>query len=57
MLWLPSQKRGEWRDSVEALIDLEPDHASLYMLELYPNAALREEMARSGWTRMPSTCT
>ena len=57
MLWLPSQKRGKWRDSVEALIDLAPDHASLYMLELYPNAALREEMARSGWTRMPSTCT
>ena len=53
MLWLPSQTRGEWRDSVQALIDLSPDHASLYMLELYPNAPLREEMARSGWTLAP----
>ena len=53
MLWLPGQTRVHCRESVEALVELEPDHASLYMLELYPNAPLREEMARSGWTLAP----
>jgi oxygen-independent coproporphyrinogen III oxidase len=32
---------------------LEPDHASLYLLELYPNAPLREDMARAGWSQAP----
>ena len=30
-----------------------PEHASLYLLELYPNAPLRDEMARSGWSVAP----
>src|SRR5207244_379630 len=30
-----------------------PDHASLYLLELYPNAPLKEEMARGGWSLAP----
>jgi oxygen-independent coproporphyrinogen-3 oxidase len=38
---------------VEALIDLQPDHASLYLLEIYPNAPLRDEMARGGWSVAP----
>ena len=36
-----------------ALIALGPDHASLYLLELYPNAPLREEMARARWSLAP----
>jgi oxygen-independent coproporphyrinogen-3 oxidase len=53
MMWLPQQTRDDWRESVEGLVDLAPEHASLYLLELYPNAPLKEEMARSGWSLAP----
>ena len=53
MLWLPGQSRAACAASVEALLSLEPDHASLYMLELYPNAPLQEEAARRGWSQAP----
>jgi putative oxygen-independent coproporphyrinogen III oxidase len=53
MMWLPQQTPADWRASVEALIEVEPEHASLYLLELYPNAPLKEEMARSGWSLAP----
>ena len=53
MLWLPQQTRGDAAASVDALLALRPDHASLYLLELYPNAPLREEMARGGWSLAP----
>ena len=53
MMWLPGQSTAEWLSSVEALIDLQPDHASLYLLEIYPNSPLRDEMARSGWSVAP----
>ena len=53
MMWLPQQTVAEWLESVDALIDLGPDHASLYMLEVYPNAPLREEMARAKWSVAP----
>ena len=53
MMWLPGQSRDDWRQSVEALIEVGPEHASLYLLELYPNAPLREEMARAGWSLAP----
>jgi oxygen-independent coproporphyrinogen-3 oxidase len=53
MMWLPGQSTGEWLSSVDALIDLQPDHASLYLLEIYPNAPLRDEMARGGWSVAP----
>jgi oxygen-independent coproporphyrinogen-3 oxidase len=33
MMWLPGQSTAEWLASVEALIDQQPDHASLYLLE------------------------
>ena len=52
MMWLPGQSLDEWMESVEALIALEPDHASLYLLELYPNAPLQDEMARTGQGRV-----
>ena len=40
-------------DTVDGLIALAPDHASLYLLELYPNAPLREAMARASWSLAP----
>ena len=53
MMWLPGQSTAEWLTSVDALIDQQPDHASLYLLEIYPNAPLRDEMARAGWSVAP----
>jgi oxygen-independent coproporphyrinogen-3 oxidase len=53
MMWLPQQRVEDWQGSVEGLIDLAPAHASLYMLELYPNAPLREHMARQQWSLAP----
>ncbi|MFB3854252.1 MAG: radical SAM family heme chaperone HemW [Vicinamibacterales bacterium] len=48
MMWLPGQSVEDWQKSLERLTGLAPAHASLYMLELYPNSPLREEMARGG---------
>jgi oxygen-independent coproporphyrinogen III oxidase len=53
MMWLPQQSAGDWRYNVESLIEVGPDHASLYLLELYPNAPLKEDMARAGWSQAP----
>ncbi len=53
MMWLPAQTPADWQSSVEALVEVSPEHASLYMLELYPNAPLREVMARRGWSQSP----
>jgi oxygen-independent coproporphyrinogen-3 oxidase len=53
MMWLPGQRTEDWLASVDALIDVQPDHASLYLLEIYPNAPLRDEMARAGWSVAP----
>ena len=53
MMWLPQQTIEQWLASVEAMIALGPDHASLYILELYPNAPLREAMARGQWSLAP----
>jgi oxygen-independent coproporphyrinogen III oxidase len=53
MMWLPQQSIAEWLESVDALIELGPDHASLYLLEIYPNAPLRDAMARSKWSVAP----
>ena len=53
MMWLPQQTRTDCQSNVEALIDVGPEHASLYLLELYPNAPLKEDMARAGWSLAP----
>jgi oxygen-independent coproporphyrinogen-3 oxidase len=53
MMWLPGQSVAAWLANVDALTEAEPDHASLYLLELYPNAPLKEEMARAGWSLAP----
>jgi len=53
MMWLPGQSVQSWLRNVDALIEAGPDHASLYLLELYPNAPLKEDMARAGWSLAP----
>ncbi|MEZ5421438.1 MAG: radical SAM protein, partial [Vicinamibacterales bacterium] len=37
MLWLPEQTRSHLRESIGRLIDVGPEHASVYLLEVYPN--------------------
>ena len=49
MMWLPQQSIEEWLTSIDGLIELNPDHASLYLLEIYPNSPLRDAMSRSKW--------
>jgi oxygen-independent coproporphyrinogen-3 oxidase len=49
MMWLPQQSIAEWLTSVDGLIALRPEHASLYLLEIYPNSPLRDAMAKSKW--------
>lgn len=46
MFWLPGQSLESWRRTIDRAIALEPDHLSLYLLELYPNAPLKESLAR-----------
>jgi putative oxygen-independent coproporphyrinogen III oxidase len=53
MMWLPQQSVPEWLESVDALIELGPEHASMYLLEIYPNAPLRDAMARGAWSVAP----
>jgi oxygen-independent coproporphyrinogen-3 oxidase len=53
MLWLPAQTPESWRRTVAQAIALSPDHLSMYLLELYPNAPLKETMARAGWSQTP----
>jgi len=53
MLWLPGQTRVDFLKSINAMVMCAPDHASLYMLEIYPNSPLRDEMARSDWSLAP----
>ena len=48
MLALPGQTRADARESVEGLVALEPEHASVYLLELFPGTPLGDAMARSG---------
>jgi oxygen-independent coproporphyrinogen-3 oxidase len=53
MMWLPGQRLDHWLESVDGAIALAPEHISLYMLEVYPNAPLKEEMARRRWSQAP----
>ena len=53
MMWLPAQRVGDWLQSVDVAIALAPEHLSLYLLEVYPNAPLRDEMARARWSQAP----
>jgi oxygen-independent coproporphyrinogen-3 oxidase len=51
MMWLPGQRVEQWLESVDGAIALEPEHLSLYLLEVYPNSPLKEEMARARWSQ------
>jgi oxygen-independent coproporphyrinogen-3 oxidase len=53
MMWLPEQQVTEWLESVDAAMALGPDHLSLYLLEVYPNAPLKDDMARARWSQAP----
>jgi oxygen-independent coproporphyrinogen-3 oxidase len=53
MMWLPGQRVAEWLESVDAAIVLGPDHLSLYLLEIYANSPLKDEMARARWSQAP----
>jgi oxygen-independent coproporphyrinogen-3 oxidase len=53
MMWLPEQRVEEWLESVDAAIAVGPEHLSLYMLEVYPNAPLKDDMARARWSQAP----
>jgi oxygen-independent coproporphyrinogen-3 oxidase len=53
MMWLPEQRTSEWLETVDGAIALAPDHLSLYLLEVYPNAPLKEDMARARWSQAP----
>src|SRR3954453_19756668 len=50
---MPQQRVSEWLESIDAAIALGPDHISLYMLEVYPNAPLKDDMARARWSQAP----
>jgi oxygen-independent coproporphyrinogen III oxidase len=53
MMWLPEQRVDEWLSNVDAAIACDPDHMSLYLLEVYPNAPLKDDMARASWSQAP----
>ncbi len=53
MIGLPTQTLARFAESVDAALDLRPDHVSMYLLELYPHAPIRDDMARHGWTLPP----
>lgn len=52
MLGLPGQSLADVRVSVGALADLAPEHASVYLLEIYPQSPLAAEIDRQHWTRV-----
>jgi oxygen-independent coproporphyrinogen-3 oxidase len=53
MMWLPGQRVEDWLESVDGAIAVGPEHLSLYLLEVYPNAPLKDEMARAQWSQAP----
>ena len=48
-----SRRVSDWLESVDAAIALAPEHLSLYLLEVYPNAPLKDDMARARWSQAP----
>ena len=45
---LPGQTRSSWRESLEVLIGADPDHASIYMLEVDDESRLGREIGSGG---------
>ncbi len=53
MMWLPAQRVDEWLESLDEAIAVRPEHLSLYLLEVYANSPLKDEMARARWSQAP----
>jgi oxygen-independent coproporphyrinogen III oxidase len=45
---LPKQTRGSWRESLDALMELAPEHVSVYLLEVDEGSRLGAELLRGG---------
>jgi oxygen-independent coproporphyrinogen III oxidase len=45
---LPKQTRGSWRESLDALVELAPEHVSVYLLEVDEGSRLGAELLRGG---------
>ncbi len=45
---LPGQSRASWRESLEVLCSAQPDHASIYMLEVDDESRLGREIGAGG---------
>jgi oxygen-independent coproporphyrinogen-3 oxidase len=45
---LPKQTRGSWRESLDSLVELAPEHASVYLLEVDEGSRLGSELLRGG---------
>jgi oxygen-independent coproporphyrinogen III oxidase len=45
---LPHQTRDSWRNSLEELIQLQPEHVSIYLLEVDEGSRLGSELLRGG---------
>src|SRR6267154_413563 len=45
---LPKQTRATWRDSLDSLVELAPEHVSVYLLEVDEGSRLGAELLRGG---------
>src|ERR1700676_4231120 len=45
---LPKQTRESWRESLDALVELAPEHVSVYLLEVDEESRLGSELLRGG---------
>ncbi len=45
---LPKQTRGSWRESLDSLVELAPEHVSVYLLEVDEGSRLGGELLRGG---------
>src|SRR5713226_3939354 len=45
---LPKQTRGSWRASLDSLVELAPEHVSVYLLEVDEGSRLGSELLRGG---------
>jgi oxygen-independent coproporphyrinogen-3 oxidase len=45
---LPKQTRGSWRESLNSLVELAPEHVSVYLLEVDEGSRLGSELLRGG---------
>ena len=46
---LPHQTKETWRQSLEELLTLRPEHVSIYLLEIDEGSRLGSELLRGGW--------